>query len=131
MSDSKGVEGLLEGLPEGYKYDVAALMLHATNMFAKASECLQALTRKLTAEVEAAECQAKLARHQVEEEEARKQKEQEPKGMMKAPYGFCPKCRSEGVHRTRKGIDTCARGHVYESKRAVSMSKVFCKGDKG
>ncbi len=101
----------------------------------QASKCLEALTRKFKAEAMSAECQAKIAQQQTEialiqaEEEAeRKRKEQEPKGMIKCPFGFCPICGAVGTDRQRSGAvitDTCAEGHSYESTDAVPLSEMM------
>lgn len=40
----------------------------------------------------------------------------------RAPYGYCPHCKSEGRIRERhpQGNDTCREGHVYPSVKALS-----------
>ena len=97
----------------------------------QASKCLEALTRKFKAEAMSAEYSATLVQQQMrtaEEEEVKKQKEQEPKGMIKCPFGFCPICGAVGTDRQRNGritTDTCAEGHSYESTDAVPLSEMM------
>ncbi len=53
------------------------------------------------------------------QEEEQKRQEQD-QGMMRAPYGYCPKCGAKGSQRFRStGTDVCENGHIYLSKTAV------------
>lgn len=42
--------------------------------------------------------------------------------LARAPYGYCPHCKSEGKLRERRpqGNDTCREGHVYPSDKALT-----------
>jgi hypothetical protein len=53
------------------------------------------------------------------QEVAAERKKTEPKGMMRNPYGFCPKCGEIGVSRNRNGVDICLNGHEYPSSEAT------------
>lgn len=85
-------------------------------------------TRKLHAEAYCAEDQAALAEHQLKvatEDEETKRKESEPKGTMKAPFGYCPDCGEVGVSRDlHNQQDGCKNGHLYPSGNAVSITEM-------
>ena len=48
--------------------------------------------------------------------------DKEPKGLMKAPFGYCPECGEVGVGRSNK-LTRCAQDHVHESEKFTVLQK--------
>ena len=58
--------------------------------------------------------------------EKEQEKQSQSKGMMQAPYGYCPLCWAIGIKRSRQlGMDECKAGHKYPSKDAIPMQVVI------
>ena len=54
------------------------------------------------------------------------------RGMMRAPFGYCPECGAEGIGRSKEtGNDKCASGHYYQSHLAVMRSNLGAKKSEG
>ena len=61
--------------------------------------------------------------------------DKEPKGLMKAPFGYCPECGEVGVRRRINNISDsgyatqCAQGHVHDSKEFTVLQEPEHKKD--
>ena len=95
----------------------------------KVSGVLQELAPRVYAYLDAATEELKIrtllmAMEQQEATEklgqAGREQEKQEEGMMRAPFGYCPRCASKGVSRSKRyGTDTCSNGHRYPSNTAV------------
>ena len=102
------------------KPSVKSLIEAATAWLQASAKELEALTRD--EEVHTALMIIDLDEAFAKQEQAKREAERQEQGqgMMRNPYGFCPKCGKPGVSRVRAtNTDRCANDHYYQSNLAV------------
>lgn len=82
--------------------------------------CLDAFTENLKVQTALMGMEYEEIVAKQKQEQRNQEKREQGQGMMRAPFGYCPKCDVMGRSRNKVvGTDTCWNGHVYPSNTAV------------